>query len=73
LKQINLAEILIYRYFFKPKEARLFADFLMKILKWYPSERPTAQEMLKHPWFDMHDEYDYRMSDMEYKLFELKD
>ena len=29
--------------------------------------------MLKHPWFEMPDEFDYRMSDMEYKLFELKD
>jgi len=42
LKNINLEEILIYRYFFKPKEANIFADFLMKILKWYPSDRPTA-------------------------------
>ena len=73
LKLIKLEEILIYRYFFKPKEAHMFADFLMKILKWYPSERPTAQEMLDHPWLSMPDEFDYRMSDMEYKLYELKD
>ena len=29
--------------------------------------------MLKHPWFDMKDNYNYKMNEMEYKLFELKD
>ena len=73
LKRVNLEQVLIYRYFFKPHEAKVFADFLMKILKWYPSERPTAQEMLKHEWLTMPDDYDYKMNEMEYKLFELKD
>ena len=73
LKPIVLEEILIHRYFFKPKEANVFADFLMKILKWYPSDRPTAQEMLSHPWLNMPDDYNYKMSDMEYKLYDLKE
>lgn len=29
--------------------------------------------MLKHPWFDMADNYNYKLNEMEYKLFELKD
>lgn len=73
LRSLDLERMLIYRYFFKPKEAQVFADFLMKILKWCPADRPTAQQMLEHPWLTMPDDYSYRMSEMEYKLFELKD
>lgn len=29
--------------------------------------------MLDHPWFNMADNYNYKMNEMEYKLFELKD
>ena len=29
--------------------------------------------MLDHQWLTMPDEYNFRMSEMEYKLFELKD
>jgi serine/threonine protein kinase len=57
----------------KPNEAKMLADFLMKILKWYPKDRPTAEQMLDHPWLTMPDNYNYKMSDMEFKLFELKD
>jgi hypothetical protein len=35
-------------------------------LKWYPSDRPSAQEMLSHPWLSMPDEYSYKMSEIEY-------
>ena len=73
LNKVKLDDILIYRYFFKPHEARIFADFLLTILKWHPADRPTAQAMLEHPWLTMEDKYDYKMSEMEYKLFELKD
>ena len=51
----------------------MLADFLMKILKWYPADRPSAQEMLDHPWFTMPDNYNYKMSEMEQKLHDLKD
>lgn len=51
----------------------MFADFLMKILKWYPADRPSAQEMLNHPWLTMKDDYHYKMTEMELKLYELKD
>ena len=51
----------------------MLADFLMKILQWYPADRPSAQEMLDHPWFTMPDNYNYKMSEMEQKLHDLKD
>jgi hypothetical protein len=42
LRSIDLERMLMYRYFFKPKEAEAFADFLLKILKWKPEDRPSA-------------------------------
>lgn len=42
-KTINLERLLLYRYLLKPKEARVLADFLTRILKWDPKDRPTAQ------------------------------
>ena len=73
LHEANLERILIYKYQLKKKEASVLSDFLMKILKWYPKDRPSAEDMLSHPWFTMADEYDYKMSEMEYKIHELKD
>ena len=29
--------------------------------------------MLSHPWLSMPDNYNYKMSEMEYKLYELKE
>ena len=51
----------------------MFAEFLMRILKWCPKDRPTAQQMLDDKWLTMPDNYNYKMSDKEFKLFELKD
>ena len=51
----------------------MLSDLLLKILKWDPKERPSAREMLKHPWFSMPDNYNYKMNEMEFKLYELKD
>lgn len=50
----------------------MLADFLLKILQWYPSDRPSAQEMMNHPWLSMPDNYNYKMSEMEHKLYDLK-
>ena len=66
LKQINLKQMLLYRYQLKPKEAEMLADFLTTILKWHPQDRPTAEKLLDHPWLSMPDEYNYKMSDMEF-------
>ena len=47
----------------------MLADFLLPILKWYPSERPSAQTMLKHPWLSMPDDYNFKMSDLDYQKY----
>jgi len=65
--------MLLYRYQFKPHEASMLSDLLLKILKWDPKDRPTAQQVLEHPWFKMPDDYNYKMNEMEFKLFELRD
>jgi serine/threonine protein kinase len=72
LSHFPLRKLLIEKYRLKQQEAEMFADFLMQMLKWYPSERATAQEMLEHPWLKMPDDYQFRMSDLEYKKFCLK-
>ncbi len=46
-------------------EAEMLADFLGKILKWEPKDRPTAQEMLSHPWLKMIPRYDTKISRRE--------
>lgn len=44
----------------------------MQMLKWRPSERATAQQMLEHPWLKMADNYNFKMSDLEFKKYTLK-
>ena len=60
------------KYRFKKVEADMLADFLLPILKWHPADRPTAQEMLKHPWLNMPDDYNPKMSDLEFQKYLLK-
>ena len=43
----------------------MLADFLGKILKWEPKDRPSAQEMLQHPWLKMIPRYDVKISRKE--------
>jgi serine/threonine-protein kinase SRPK3 len=73
LKRMDLEKLLIYRYQLVPHEAKVLSDFLLRILKWDPKDRPTAQQMLEHEWFRMDDNYKCKMSEMESKLYELKD
>jgi len=72
-KAMQLEKVLIHRFQIKPQEAKPLADFLMLILKWDPKDRPSAQEMLEHPWFKMVDDYEVKMTERQYKLYELKE
>ena len=45
---------------------------MLPILQWEPSKRPTAQQLLSHSWLSMPDEYNHKMSDLEYQKFTLK-
>jgi serine/threonine-protein kinase SRPK3 len=42
LRHFPLQRLLTSKYRFKQHEADMLADFLLPILKWYPSERPSA-------------------------------
>ena len=66
LKHFPLARLLTDKYRLQPEEANFLAEFLLPMLQWRPSDRPTSQQMLSHEWLKMPDEYDYRMSEMEY-------
>lgn len=48
------------------------ADFLGLILKWFPSDRASAKQLLSHPWLSMPDDYEPRMTDLEFQKFALK-
>lgn len=63
----SLNQLLIEKYRIKENEAKLLADFLLPMLDWYPSRRATAEEMLNHPWLSAENNYDYKISEEEYK------
>lgn len=56
---------MIEKYRMKELEAQYLADFLGKILKWEPKDRPSAREMLKHPWLKMAPQFDTKISRRE--------
>ena len=43
----------------------MLSDFLGKILQWEPKDRPSAQEMLGHPWLKMIPRYETKKSRKE--------
>ena len=66
LRHFPLQRLLMQKYRFKKEEADMLSDFLLPILQWEPTKRPSAQTLLEHPWLTMPDEYNHKMSDMEY-------
>ncbi len=67
-----LKKVLEEKYRIKEDEADAFADFLLKMIEWYPSKRATAQEMLKHPWLNMEGNMDYKYTDQEFETRQMK-
>jgi len=55
------------KYRFKETEAKELADFLLPMLEWDPQKRPTAQEMLSHPWLSILESYDTKLREKDYK------
>lgn len=55
------------KYRIKEEEAKALNDFLMPMLNYHPERRATAQDMLKHPWLNMPDNFEYRMTEREYE------
>ena len=66
LRHFPLQRLLTDKYRFKQHEADMLADFLLPMLRWYPSDRPSAKQMLEHPWLNMPNDYDYKMSDLQF-------
>jgi serine/threonine protein kinase len=60
------------KYRFRPAEAEDLASFLLSMLCWLPKDRASAQKMLDHPWLSMPDDYDTKMSDLEFKKYKLR-
>jgi len=72
LRHFPLERLLTGKYRFKQHEAKALADFLLPMLRWSPSDRPSAQQMLDDPWLNMPDQYDFRMNELEFQKFTLK-
>jgi len=72
LRHFPLQRLLMQKYRFKKEEADMLSDFLLPILQWEPTKRPTAQHLLDHPWLSMRDDYNHKMSDMDYQKYNLK-
>ena len=60
---------MLEKYRLREFEAQMLADFLGRILKWEPRERPTAAEMLRHPWLKMQAREDVRVSRRELREY----
>ena len=69
LKRWGLYDVLIEKYRMREFEARGLSDFLLRILKWEPSDRPSAQEMLNHYWLKMIPNYNTKMSKQELREY----
>jgi len=48
------------------------ADFLLPMLEWNHESRASAEAMLKHPWLEMGDNYEYKYSNHEYEVMMMK-
>ena len=53
-------------------EAKQLAAFLLPMLKWFPHERASAQEMLEHPWLNMDPNYDFQLGELEFRKMMLR-
>ncbi|KQK13218.1 SRSF protein kinase 1 isoform X2 [Brachypodium distachyon] len=47
-----LNKVLVEKYEFSDIDAAAMAEFLVPILDFVPEKRPTAAQLLQHPWFD---------------------
>jgi len=60
LKPWSLYDVLVEKYKFQTRDARVFNDFLLGLLKYDPKERMTASEALQHKWIRKSDLTDTR-------------
>jgi serine/threonine-protein kinase SRPK3 len=48
-----LNKVLIEKYEFNERDANEMAEFLVPILDFVPEKRPTAAQLLQHPWLSV--------------------
>lgn len=48
-----LRKVLVEKYEFTEKNASDMSDFLVPILDFVPEKRPTAAQLLQHPWLNI--------------------
>ncbi|KAK3146087.1 hypothetical protein QOZ80_3BG0261460 [Eleusine coracana subsp. coracana] len=48
-----LSKVLIEKYEFTEKNANDMSDFLVPVLDFVPEKRPTAAQLLQHPWLNV--------------------
>ena len=65
-------KVLTDKYFIREEEAQAFADFLIPMLEWHHDRRATAADMLKHPWLDMEDNYEFKYTKAEFDKIQFK-
>ena len=66
-----LEKVLFEKYHFKKKEAKALSDFIMQMLEYYPNKRANAQKLLGHPWLNMPEDFDYKISDFEIEKMKI--
>ena len=59
IKKTSIKNLLIEKYNFKIEEAQALHDFLLKMFEYFPEKRPSAKNMLAHPWLNMPSNYNY--------------
>ena len=67
LKPWPLMSVLMDKYRLTYFDAYFLSRFLLKMLKWNPKERASAQEMLEDPWLRMQPEYETYVGKTYYK------
>ena len=67
-----MKKVLVEKYRIKEDEAQALADFLLPMLEWNHETRASAQEMLKHPWLSMADNYEFKYTNHEYDVMMMK-
>ena len=72
LRYWPVKKVLTDKYLIREEEAQAFSDFLLPMLEWHHDRRATAQQMLDHPWLNMPDNYDYKLTKKEWEKIQFK-
>lgn len=66
-----LDRVLVEKYRIKEDEAKRLTEFLTPMLLWDPAKRASAESLLEHPWLSMEPLEEYKMTDEEFKYYQV--